>query len=194
MKKSILILLFTLSLLPLLAQTDFDIASFADTLKYNWDTPATRYAYRENLEFKKKLLTKYEDERLAVPLNMGKSMLLPGWGHFHTKNYLRGQILLSSEIILAGSTFFLYDKAMDKYDQYKKATQIDQMDQFYQDANESYKQASLTTALFVLVWAYNVYDTYLVTNQYNDKLWIDNIQKEVDRKITVSPTGINIKF
>jgi hypothetical protein len=194
MKKYIILLLSIISSYSLFAQADFDIISFADTLKYNWDTPVTRYAYRENLDFKKSLLNKYENERLNISLNMGKSLIIPGWGHFHTKDYLRGQVLLSSEIILAGSTFFLYEKAMDRYNKYKKATQIDQINQYYQEANDSYKQASLTTALFILVWAYNVYDTYLVTNQYNDRLWINNIQKEVDRKITVTPNGISIKF
>ncbi|HPY96632.1 MAG TPA: hypothetical protein PL063_05425 [Candidatus Cloacimonadota bacterium] len=194
MKKIFLLFIISLSFFKIYAQADFDVAAFADTLKYNWTNTETRYAFRENLEFKKSLLKKYENETLSISLNIGKSMIMPGWGHMHTEDYLRGQILLSTEILLAGTSYFLYDKSMEKYDKYKKADQIDVLNQYYSEANTAYKQATMAFSLFALVWVYNVYDTYIVTEQYNDHLWVKNIQKELDKKITVTPLGISVKF
>ena len=141
-------------------------------LKYNWNNAEERYQYRENLAFKKGLIDSYEAERLSTTLNLGKSAILPGWGHFDTNNVLRGQILLSTEIILAGTSFFLYDKSVEKYDKYKASKQIDEINQYYSDANRLYKQSQLTMGLFAAIWVFNIYDTYVSTNQYNEWLWI----------------------
>lgn len=192
--KNILAFLILVIVYPALFAQDFDIKVFADTLKYKWDSPASRYEYREDLLFRTNLLKKYENEKLNIGFNITKSMLIPGMGHFQTKNYLRGQILLSTEIILAGTTYFLYDKSQEKYDKYHNSTQIDEMNQYYSDANSSYKQASLTAALFVVVWGYNLYDTYVVTKQYNDRLWLKNVDKETNKKIMLTPNGVSIKF
>ncbi len=146
------------------------------------------------MKIKNSLLQKYEKNKINIGLNISKSAVIPGLGHFQTKDYLRGQILLSTEIVLAGTTYFLYDKAMDKYDQYKNSTQIDVMNQFYTEANDSFKQASLTGFLFVAVWGYNLYDTYVVSKQYNDKLWLDYVKKENEKRIKINPNGITIKF
>ncbi len=192
--KQLLILTMILACFAILSAQDFDINTFADTLKYNWKTSNDRYEFRTDLEFRNSLTSKYEKEMISVPFNMSKSIMMPGLGHFQTKNYFRGQILLSTEIVLAGASYFLYDKAMVKYRKYKSATQIDDMNQYYTDASGYYRQSTIFTTLFVMIWVYNVYDTYIVTNEYNVNLWNSLVEKQKENKITITPTGVSIKF
>lgn len=193
----LIILCFTLilSLLnqPVHAQ-DFDMRVFADTLKYNWTSSNDRYEFRDDIFLRNSIIPIYENDIINIPQNMAKSLLLPGLGHFATKNYLRGQIFLSAEILLAGSAYFMYDKANSKYDQYKKATQIDKINEYYNDAMDSYRQATIVTSLFMAVWLYNIYDTYIVTKEYNLNLWDTYYLREKEKKLIVSPNGITYKF
>lgn len=178
----------------LFCDNTINIFELADTLKYNWNNPDERYAFRENQNLKKLLINEYDQMKINIPTNMSRSMILPGWGHFQSKNYLRGQIIMSTEIVLAGASIFMYNKSMDKYKLYKESSQIDDINQYYREANSAFKQASICTFLFSIVWVYNIYDTYKVSEQYNNHLWSDLVQKEKNKKIIVNPQGIQIKF
>ncbi len=192
--KYYMIIIFLLSISSVFCDNSINIIELADTLKYNWNSPEERYSFRENHNFKKSLIEEYNLKKINIPNNMSRSMILPGWGHFQSKNYLRGQIILSSEIILASASIFMYNKAMDKYDLYNSSTQIDNINQYYSEANSAYKQASICGFMFVIVWIYNIYDTYKVSEQYNEQLWNDLILKEKNKKVIIHPHGFQIKF
>lgn len=193
MKKITLLLLALCSYFICNAQT-FDMRVFADTLKYGWSNPEDRYNFRDDIKLRTSILDEYNNSKINIPVNMGKSLLLPGLGHFQTKNYFRGQVFLSAEILLFGSAYFMFDKSSTKYEQYKNATQIDKIDEYYNDALSSYKQGVILSGLFVAVWLYNVYDTYLVSREYNENLWLELMQKQADRRIIIQPNGISVRF
>lgn len=193
MKKYLFFFLVLYSFSLLTAQ-DFNINTFADTLKYNWKTPEDRYNFRLDLDYRNSIMQNYDDQSINVPLNMSQSVMMPGLGHFNTKNFLRGQILLSAEIVLAGTSYMFYNKSMEKFKKYKNATQIDEINQYYTEASDLYKKSSAFTTLCVALWIYNVYDTYIVTNEYNNKLWINLVEKEKEKRFNITPTGIQINF
>ncbi len=193
MKKIIILLFLMLTVISCFAQ-GYDIRALADTLKYGWNSPSDRYDFRNDLKLRTSIINEFENSIINVPVNMGKSMLMPGLGHFQTKNYLRGQIFLSTEILLIGSAYFMFDKSQSKYDQYKKATQIDKINEYYDDALSDYKTGVMITGLALAVWLYNIYDTYVVTKEYNENLWYEIKQKEVDRRLIIQPNGISYRF
>lgn len=193
MKKIYLLCLILLISFSCFAQ-GYDIKALADTLKYGWETPEDRYQFRDDMKLRTHILDDYNSQLINIPTNLSKSALIPGLGHFQTKNYFRGQIFLSSEILLIGSAYFMFDKAQTKYDQYKSATQIDKINEYYDNALSHHKTGVIISGLALAVWLYNLYDTYLVTREYNENLWSEIKQKETNRRIIIHPNGITLKF
>jgi len=172
----------------------FDIDKFSDPHKYGWDSEALRKDYRQQLEERQKLLQIYQLNKQSVTLNMIRSAVAPGWGHISAKSYTKGQVFIGIQIVLLGTTYYFYDQAMDKYDKYKAATQIDDINQFYNDAQTPYRISQSFLGLSALVWIYSIYDSVLETNRYNNQLWND-VHKEYRKQyLSFSPTGITLHF
>jgi len=171
-----------------------DINAFADTLKYGWFTPQDRYQFRDDLSFRSSLVPDFERSMINVGWNMRNSLILPGSGHFHTGNYIRGLIFLGGEILIAGSTIHFFRQGSTKYEEYRQATQIDEINRLYDEAVDSYGRASLLTGLFVAVWIYNVFDTYLVTKEYNRRVWNEHVRREQERRLLLMPNGVVYRF
>jgi hypothetical protein len=165
---------------------------FADTLKYGWHTPFDRYQYRENLFIRNSLIENYERERINVAGNMINSLILPGTGHFHTGNYLRGLILLGGQVFVAGATVHFYSNGKSLYEEYERANQISEINRLYDEASDSFMQASLLAGAFVALWVYNVFDTYIITKEYNRRLWESHVRN--DGRIQMSPNGVTYRF
>jgi len=177
-----------------LSAQEFDIDKFSDPQKYGWDTFDQRFAAQDNLLQRQQLLQVYRMQRLDAATNVAKSAFAPGWGHFSAHSYTKGQVLLAAQVVLLGSSFYFYDQAMEKYDLYKKSTQIDEMNQAYNDALEPYRYAQAFFGLFVIVWGYTLWDTYQVTEEYNAHLWSDIIDEYNRGAVQITPTGVSVRF
>ena len=103
--------------------------------------------------------------------NILRSAVFPGWGHFAVKQYTRGEILLGLEVVFLGTAFYYYSQAMDDYDKYKKADFIGDIDKYYDRAQDKYSISQTFLVLGLLNWFYSMYDTIIVTRQYNSQLW-----------------------
>ena len=132
---------------------------FSNPNKYGWKTPEIREMNRQYLKDRQHLLQLYEINKQDPTSNFIKSLILPGWGHFSSKSYSKGQILLGMEIAFWGTSYYFYDKAMEDYKKYKNATYIDDMNQFYLDARTPYMYSQGFFVLGMLVWVYTVFDT-----------------------------------
>lgn len=121
-------------------------------------------------------------------------MIAPGWGHFSTNNYLKGEILLGLQVLLAGSAYYFYDQSQDYYDKYKNAHQIDEINQYYIDANSSYRTSGILVGLWIITWGYTVLDTIQATENYNRDLWYTLYNEYMKSKVTVTAQGIQIRF
>ncbi len=197
MIKRISISIIILILCQIAIAENFDIQKFSDPHKYDWQDFKIRKDARTDLDKRRKLLQIYRMHELDRTVNMGRSAVIPGWGHFMAESHVKGQIILGTELILLGSGLYFYDKAMDKYDKYKESRRIDEMNNYYNDAETPYKISQGFLAAYIIVWAYSIYDAGYEADNYNSRLW-DRVNKEHDKayKITVSPefTGISIKF
>ncbi len=190
--KKYIILLLCLQISYIFAK-EFSIEEFTDTLKYDWKTPQQRIEFRQELNIKYQVFTEYDKKKIDYSNTIFKSALLPGLGHFAAKSYLRGQIIMGSEIILLGAAYFMYDKAMTNFDKYERQTQIDEIKSYYDKASDANKKTMLIMSLYGLVWVYNLYDTILVTDEYNRNLW-NKLLENKKGGIRLSPNGISYNF
>ena len=192
MKKIILLLLIIF--VKTLCAEKFDIKKFSDPNKYGWDTHEKFLSAREDLQKRNNLLQIYETQKQKPISNVIKSGIVPGWGHFSAQHYWKGQFLLGLEIILLGTSYLYYDQAMDIYDKYEKATYIGDIEKYYSAAKSPYNMSQVFLGLGIIVWAYNIYDTIVVTEKYNDALWEKIIFENQDTSISISPIGLSMRF
>ena len=197
MKKILfIIILFALSL-PLHAKEPggFDSdAILQKNIKYGWDNATNWENSRKDLQENMAVFKQWDNKKQSHLTNCLKSMIAPGWGHFSTGNYLKGEILLGLQVLLAGSVYYFYDQSQDYYDKYKNAHQIDEINQYYIDANSSYRTSGILVGLWIIVWGYTVLDTIQSTENYNRNLWFTLYDEYMNGKISVTAQGIQIRF
>ncbi|PID28998.1 MAG: hypothetical protein CSB55_02720 [Candidatus Cloacimonadota bacterium] len=188
------IILIALSLIFVDCFGEFDLESFSNPRKYGWETYEDRRNAGKELYEKQKLLQLYHMNYQKPLVNAGRSALVPGWGHFAVERYTKGQILLGMEIIFAGTTFYYYDQYRDYYDKYEAASQSDKIQYYFDKAQTPYRLAGSFFGLYCLVWIYTVYDTFLVTDDYNGDIWDKIIKNHRESAFTVTPTGFSYRF
>ncbi|HHE37266.1 MAG TPA: hypothetical protein ENL20_01675 [Candidatus Cloacimonetes bacterium] len=189
--------IFFISLLVFItvsAYAEFDIKKFSNPYKYNWDTTEKQHIYRENLMERQKLLQVYQLKKQNITTNLIKSAIAPGWGHFSARSYTKGQILLGLELAILGTSLYYYDISMEQYDKYKKATYIEDINQYYSNAKMPYIYSQGLLGLGIVIWIYTVYDTIAVTEEYNQNLWQEIFFDFQQKKISITPTGITLRF
>ncbi len=177
-----------------LSAEEFDIKKFSDPGKYGWNTYEEFLSAREDLQKRNNLLQIFETQKQKPLTNVIKSAILPGWGHFSAKHYLKGQVLMGLEIVLLGTSYLYYDKAMDIYEKYEKSTYIGDINKYYSDAKTPYNISQVFLGLGIFVWAYNIYDTIVVTEKYNNSLWEKILYEHQNTSISVSPIGLSMRF
>ncbi len=197
MMKHAIATIFIILLSQIALAQDFDIQKFSDPHKYDWKDFQVRKDARADLLNRRNMLQIYRMNELDRTINMGRSAVIPGWGHFMAESHVRGQVILGTELVILGTGLYYYDKAMSKYDKYKESRRIDEMNAYYNDAQTPYKISQACLAAYILIWAYSIYDAGHETDNYNSRLW-NKIKEEHKKayKITVSKefTGISVKF
>ncbi len=195
MKQKLTCLLICLIFISMLNAEEFDINTFSNPAKYGWYTPDLQMEARQKLKKERQFLKIYDSQKLSLLENVGKAALIPAWGQFSCQQYTKGQVFLGIQVILLGSSWYFYDQAMEHYDKYKTATQLDDIQQYYNDAMKPHRFSQAFLLLYGLVWAYSFYDVSLETEKYNSRLWQDIVDgKKTKIETRVSPFGIQIKF
>jgi len=169
---------------------NFDIKQFSDPTKYGWENYAEMQTFRNELQRQQQLLPTFKKQKKSVNINAMKAALLPGWGHFATERYTQGNVILGIEIILLGTSYIYYDKAMNQYDKYKESNYIGDIEYYYDEANGPYKTAQVFLGLAAGVWLYNIYDAIIETNKFNTEIW----QNIINNRVAITPTGISVRF
>jgi len=163
--------------------------------KYGWNSILEWKQSRERFRHKLKIYELYKEKKQSHLANCLKSVLAPGWGHFSAKSYTKGEVLLGLQIFLAGSSLYFYDKAMDSYDKYKTPPyQIDKMQQYYTDANSSYRTSQILLGFCAIVWVYTILDVVQATENYNRNLWEKLKLEYKDVELSLTLQGISIRF
>jgi hypothetical protein len=192
MNKIIIIILLLLS--TLLVAEEFDIEKFSNPSKYEWHNMKDRCEAREYLNSKQKILQIYELNKQPVIGNMIKSAFAPGWGHYSSHDYTKGHTFIASEIVLFGTSYYFYNRAMDDYHNYEDSHYIGDIKQLYLDANSNYKYSQLFFSLGAIVWIYTIYDSISATQEYNQNLWNDLTKELNSKKVLITPTGFTVRF
>lgn len=172
----------------------FDIEKFSDPAKYGWNAPEDQNSARKDLLERQKLLQIYELNKFSYRDKILKSALVPGWTHFTAGKYAKGQVLLGLEIGMFVSSFYFYDQAMNYYDKYKEAEYIGEISDYYEKTKDPWRLSQAFLGLGILIWVYNIYDSFLVVDQYNTELWQKIYIDYHNKKIAVTPTGITVRF
>ncbi len=194
MRKVLFCAVTLLLFVNLAAQGTFNIEKFTNPQKYGWTKWEDRMSYRNDLFERQKLLQIYEIDAQSISGNVLKSSIFPGWGQFNARAYTKGQFFLALEIGLLGSSYFFYDKAQDNYAKYKEATQIDQMNSYYHDAQVPYQYSLVFLTFATVVWAYNIFDVVQSTEQYNSEVWQKTLKSYYQSPVQLTPDGFEIKF
>jgi len=191
--KPMLMLLFLLCCGLLLADA-FDIQAFSDSTKYNWQDYQDRANYREDLLSRQSRLQLYELESVPFNLNLIKGALVPGLGQFSTKHATKGTVILSLELLsIIGSVYF-HDQAKKNYDKYCAANQIDNINSYWGKTEKPHHYSLMLMGLGSIIWAYNIYDTVISTNEYNANLWDEIIQRGSSSPLQITPDGVELRF
>jgi len=179
--------------MPCLAQS-FDIQAFSDTTRYGWSNYLDRNAYREDLNNRQSLLQIYELEAQPLNANIIKSALIPGWGQFSTKANSKATIILGSELLLVGSSLYFMDRALRSYRLYETATQIEEIESNYKDAQVPYQYSLILMGFAGVVWTYNIFDVIQSTQTYNANLWQEVMERRRNSPVQLTPNGVEVRF
>lgn len=193
-KIAIFIVLITLVTSKIIVADDFSIMEFSNPYKYDWTDETARLEYREDLLTNTSLLDEYSQLKHSPLSNALRTAVAPGWGHFSLGSHTKGQIFLVAQLALLGSSIYYYEKSMIHYRKYKSATQIDEMNEHYNEALLPYRQSNLLFGLFVVVWGYTIYDVINETNDYNWNRWNELTGEENNFNLSITPNGISLRF
>ena len=174
--------------------SDFNIMDFSDPNKYEWENETDRLTFREDYYISKEMLQEYRALKQSPMSNALKNAVAPGWGHFSIGSNTKGQIFLVSQLALLGTSIYYYERSMIHYRKYKTATQIDEINEHYNNALVPYRQSNLLFGLFVVIWGYTIYDVIVETNQYNWNRWNEITERQRDQNLVITPTGITWRF
>lgn len=180
-------------LTPLFAQ-GFDIQAFSDSTKYGWSNYESRFEYRDKLKSRQDLLQIYELEAIPLRANIVKSAIIPGWGQFAGKASTKGTLILSAELVLIGTSLYFWDRAMSNYRLYEQATQVEDIQYYYKEAQSPHQYSQIMLGFAAIVWVYNVFDAIQTTQMYNSNLWKEIVERQKSNTIQVSPNGIEVRF
>ncbi|MCK5051746.1 MAG: hypothetical protein KAS53_08490 [Candidatus Cloacimonetes bacterium] len=188
------LIVFILFLSTLLTAEKFNIEEFSKPAKYNWKTLEDRFKARNDLESRQKLLQIYELNKQQIVTNMIKSALVPGWGHYSSRDYTKGHAFIASAIVLFGTSYYFYNQGMDDYRNYKDSHYIGDIKQHYLDANSNFKYSLLFLSLGAIIRLYTIYDSISATQEYNQTLWDDLSKKLHSQRVLITPTSITVRF
>jgi hypothetical protein len=172
----------------------FDINAFSDSTKYGWQTYLERNAYRQDLLERQDLLQLYEMEANSLRDCVIKSAIAPGWGQFVNKQSTKGSVFLATELVLAGASLYFYDRSMYYYNRYLDATQVEDIESYYNAAVGPRQYSLIFLGVGALVWIYNIFDVIQGTEEYNAQVWKRVVQKHREAKINLNGNGIEISF
>ncbi|MDP2173088.1 MAG: DUF5683 domain-containing protein [Candidatus Cloacimonadaceae bacterium] len=194
LKLPLMTLTLLLLWLGLSAQTGFDITLFSDSTKYGWNNYLERRDYRDHLVERQKLLQLYEMEANSPRGTIIKSAIIPGWGQFTNKNNIKGSIILGTELFLIGTSLFFFDRSVYYHRKYEEATQVEDIETYYNAAVGPRQYSVIFLGVAVLVWGYNIFDVIQSTDDYNASVWRRIIDQYAKSPVQIKPEGIEMRF
>ena len=104
-----------------------------------------------------------------------RSAILPGWGQIYLGQKKKGIIIMASEIMLIGLTYAYWEWQEYEYDKYIKCSDPEEMQEYYNRATEYHNLSNYCLLSAVVLWGYNILDSYNNENKIKRKKNIANI-------------------
>lgn len=193
MKRALILALLLASSWLIMAQS-FDINAFSDSTKYGWKDYLDRADYRLDLNQRQDLLQLYEMEANSLRDCVIKSAIAPGWGQFSNKQTTKGSVFLAAELVLAGASLYFYDRSMYYYNKYLDATQVEDIETYYNAAVGPRQYSLIFMGVGALVWVYNIFDVIQGTEEYNAKVWKSVTDKHLGSRVNINGNGLELRF
>ena len=96
---------------------------------------------------------------------IAKSLIVPGWGHLHSKYNTKGWILITASTAALGSMIYFIVDANKKENNYLAETNATLIQQKYDDYNSSYQIRNLLIASYAAIWLYSQIDILFFSNE-----------------------------
>lgn len=168
-------------------------SDFSNPLKYGWNTPEKLFSYRQDLQKRQDMLQIYEMKKQNVVTNLVKSSVIPGWGQYAAHRFTKGQIVLVAEVSILVGSYLSYLDAMDNFDKYKKANYIGDINKYYKKAQDQYEQSQYLLGAGLVLWLFNIYDSVISTEAYNNDTW-RTLYEDESKSISLEINGISLNF
>lgn len=107
-----------------------------------------------------------------------KSLLYPGWGQIIEKQYIKGFGFMLLETGLIISAIIINNKSNEYYNDYKNATNIDDVIYWRQKTEEFDKNRNLLILSAAFVWVVNLIDIYIHVKKKKRRLKLGFIKKD----------------
>ncbi len=176
-----------------------DIEEILDVHKYGWRSDSERLSEREQLPHLKLAVDEYNKQALSVSGVTRRSMLYPGLGQFKMGSGRKGWLFLVGETASLTMSAIFYASAQSHYNEYKKARNINRINDEYDLAQSRYKSAQIMFAVAVGIWTYNIFDANRGASKHNRNLFerlvggsLSSPQSELQWKII--PEGDSVRL
>ncbi len=107
-----------------------------------------------------------------------KSLIYPGWGQIIEKKYVKGIGFMLIETGLIISAIIFNNKSNGFYNDYKNATNIDDVIYYRQKTEELDKKRNLLILSAAFVWVVNLIDIYIHVKKKKRRLKLNFIEKD----------------
>lgn len=136
-----------------------------------------------------------EQVRLISPIGaMVRSAIVPGWGQFHSRSYLRGSLTVLG---VGGSiigALLAQNSFRNRYNAYEALvwdgfSNEKAILESYEYANQRYKLRTFFMYTGIGIWLYSLIDSYVSANFYNATTLIQSIEQDAQN---IEKLGIEI--
>lgn len=176
-------LLETHKILGVIAYLDGNLSEansqFEQALSIDWKTQLDSiYVSPKIIEFFKKIKLDYDSGqktngieksihyRYLVqpdprPTAVLRSMLVPGWGQLYKNDRKKGYVLVSSAATITLAMVIFHFVQKEAYDEYRNATDLNIIEQKYDNYNRLYKCRNNAALIAGGIWLYSFFDALL---------------------------------
>ena len=125
-----------------------------------------------------------EEERLVSPIGaIVRSAILPGWGQFYSRGYIRGSLTVLG---IGGSVvgaLLASESFKNRYKVYATYASLNPNDdqgvlERYEFANQRYQLRTFFMYTGIGIWVYSLIDSYVGANFYNATTLIRSIERD----------------
>ncbi len=98
-----------------------------------------------------------------------KSLLFPGWGQIHEKQYLKGGLFIAAEVIAIAGMVINNNKGNDSYINYRMAEVGNEAVMWRKETEKFDKRRNLFIVAGIGIWIANMVEIYIFNKRKNKK-------------------------